>query len=313
MYLAFQRANSLYELFTTTNDVSTIASSRQSPVDDISWWMAFGRYLKRIRTNSSPPVALLHPFLQQLLNETLPVTGELFLILKQCVYLYPTELVALSFQCHLTHALSSMTDPYLSYKYVRLLRLVLDRIDHSSLGQILPSSSALFEHSHRLDHAVILVLEQLVLIRSDSTLQGQLNSLYPTSFATFLKANDFDDDEVIDLCSIFLQVNRHSSLQCSYSIGTLLLDLFLYIDYDVETMINWLLSPETGERFLLLLLRLVKYFVANRSEIELQTDEESRHRFLVTLQRLHEQLDNASKKSLFPYNIKPLLNAFPRF
>ena len=312
-YLEFQRANTLYELFTASNDVSTTVSSRPASTDDISWWMAFGRYLKRIRTTSSPPVALLYPFLQQLLSETLPATRELFLILKQCIYLYPTELVSLSFQRHLTHALSSTTDPYLNYKYVRLLRLIVDRIDHESLDQILPTSNELVERYHQLDHAVMIVLEHLVLIRSDSALQIKLNSFYPSSFATFLKSNDFDDDELIDLCSILFQVNRQTSLQCCYSIGNILLDLFLYIDYDVETMINWLLTPETGERFLLLFLRLMKYFVANQSQIELQTDDETRQRLLATLKRLHEQLDNASKKSLFPYNIKPLLNVFPRF
>jgi hypothetical protein len=297
--LEFARENTLYELFTTANDLSVIKSHQ---TNDISWLMAFSRYLKTVRTNPNP---LLYSFIKQLLDENLPINRGLFLILKQCVYLYPEKLIQLSFQRHLSNALSTITDPYLKYKYVRLLRLIIDEIDEKFLPEILPSTTDLLEKQSELDLSIIIVLEKLVLIHSDSQLQSSLNQIYHSSLINYFQSNDFDDDEIIDLCYLLFQINLHQSLHCVFSVSNIFIDLLTYIDYDTDTMMNWLLTPETGEKFLIFLLRLIKYLSSHRDDLG--------DRLMTTIKQFHEQLKTAHEKSLFPYNIKPLLNAFNFF
>jgi hypothetical protein len=307
--LEFDRENTLYHLFTSSNDLSIIKSNQ---TDDISWFMAFGRYLKSIRINShSNP--LLYQFIKTILNENLPITRGLLLTLKQCVYLYPDKLVNLSFQRHLSIALVNLTDPYLKYKYVRLLRLIINKIDEKYLNEVLPLTTTLLQHSPQLDISIIIVLEKLVLINSDSNLQSSLNQLYTPTLIKYFQSNDFDDDEIIDLCYLLFQINLNKSIHCLFNISNIFIDLLTYIDYDTDTMMNWLLTPETGEKFLIFILRLIKYLSSNRDELKSQVSEEIYQQLILTIKRFHEQLTNAHEKSLFPYNIKPLLNAFNLF
>ena len=308
--LEFDRENTLFDLFTSSNDLSIIKSNQ---ADNIIWFMAFGRYLKTTRINShSNP--LLYQFIQNILNENLSITRGLLLILKQCVYLYPDKLVNLSFQRHLSNALANLTDPYLKYKYVRLLRLIINEIDGKYLNEILPLTTNLLEKSSQLDISIIIVLEKLVLINSDSNLQLSLNEIYPPRLINYFQSNDFDDDEIIDLCYLLFQINLNKSLQCLFNISNIFIDLLVYIDYDTDTMMNWLLTPETGEKFLIFILRLIKYLSSNRDELKSQSGgEEIYNQLISTIKRFHQQLTNAHEKSLFPYNIKPLLNAFNLF
>jgi hypothetical protein len=305
--LEFDRENRLYELFVSSNDLSIIKSNQ---TNDISWSMAFGRYLKTIRTN---PNVLLYPFIKTILNESLPITRGLFLILKQCVYLYPEKLVNLSLQRHLSTALTIMTDPYLKYKYVRLLHLIINEIEEKYLTEILPLTNNLLENYPQLDISIIIVLEKLVLINLDSKLQSSLNQNYNQTLIEYLKSNDFDDDELIDLCYLLFQINLNKSLHCVFNISTIFIDLLAYIDYDIDTMMNWLLTPETGEKFLIFILRLIKYLSSNRDELKSHAGNDIYNQLVTTMKRFHEQLNNAYEKSLFPYNIKPLLNAFNLF
>lgn len=292
----FDHENVLYEHFISSNDLSTIASYQ---TDNISWFMAFGRYLKKFRLDSN---SHLYPFIKTLLNKNLSINRGLFLILKQCVYLYPDKLIDLSFQHHLSIALTNLTDPYLKYKYVRLLRLIIDKIEEKFLNKILPLPTNLLEYSSQLDISIIIVLEKLVLINSDYQLQLLLlNKIYNQSLIKYLKSNDFDDDEIIDLCYILFQINLKQSLNCS----SIFIDLLTYINYDTDTMINWLLTPETGEKFLIFILRLLKYLSAHREDLDSQS--------IQTIKQFHQKLKNAHEKSLFPYNIKPLLNVFNNF
>ena len=313
--LEFDRENTLYELFNSSNDLSIIDENRFSQTNDIAWITAFGRYLKTIRINShsisSSPH--LYEFIKHVLNANLIVSHGLFLILKQCVYLYPNKLVNLSFQRHLSNVQSSLVDPYLKYKYVRLLRLIINEVDKRFLSEVLPLTNRLLENYHQLDISIIIVLEKLVLINCDSELQLSINQSYHQTFIEYLKSNDFDDDEVIDLCYLLFQVNLHETLHCPFHITNIFIDLIKYIDYDVETMINWLLTPETGETFLLFILQLIKYLSPNRNELKSQAGDNIYNQLIVTMNRFYDQLKTAHEKSLFPYNIKPLLNAFKLF
>ena len=308
----FDRENTLYELFITSNDLSIIRSNQ---TNDINWFMAFGRYLKTIRKNSHPIKSnpLLYQFVKHILNENLRITRGLFLILKQCVYLYPDELINLSFRRHLSTALITTTDPYLQYKYIRLLRLIINEIEENFLNEIIPLSTHLLENYHRLDISIMIVLEKLVLINSDSKLQSSLNQIYPPTLIKYFQSNDFDDDEIIDLCYLLFQINLNQSLHCLFNIPTIFSDLLTYINYDTDTMMNWLLTPETGDKFLIFILRLIKYLSSNRDELKSQIEDDIYNQLILTMKRFYEQLNNAYEKSLFPYNIKPLLNAFKLF
>lgn len=299
--LEFERENTLYELFVASNDLSII---KLHQTDQISWWMAFGRYLKTVRNNPHPS---FYPFLKQLLDENLLITRGLFLVLKQCVHLYPDKLIHLSFQRHLSQAL---TDPYLQYKYVRLLRLIIEHTDEKSLAKILPPTADLLGKQTQLDPSIIIVLEKLVLINSDCQLQLSLNEILRPSLIEYFQSNDFDDDEIIDLCYLLFQINLNPSLQCLFNISNIFIDLLRYIDYNTDTMMNWLLTPETGDKFLILILRLIKYLSSHRADLQSHADEKI---YIQTIKRFHEQLKTAHEKSLFPYNIKPLLNAFNLF
>ncbi|CAF1530805.1 unnamed protein product [Adineta ricciae] len=272
--LEFDRENTLYELFCSSNDISIIQSSQTS---DPVWMMALGRYLKKIRVDSHPISSnyLLYQLIERILNENHLITRPLLLILKQCVYLYPDKLVNLSFQRHLLQALLTLKDPYLKYKYVRLLRLIIADIDEHDVRKILPSTNEILDNYHQVDSSVMIVLETRVLTTSDNQLQARLNELYQRTLLEYFKSNDFDDDELIDLCQILFQINRNTSLQCLFTIPNLFNDLLRYIDYDVDTMLNWLLTPETGEKFLIFILRLVKYFAANRDEFKSQIENEN--------------------------------------
>ena len=296
----FERQEHLQSIFVSSPDLAMIESHRRRDVHDSSWLMVFGRYLKSIRTKDDPR---LYPFVRDLLNENLPMDRALLLVLKQCVHLFPDQLHSLYFQRYLSTTLPTLTDPYLQYKYVRLLRSIVDKADAQSLIEILPSTSQLLEHHLRMDPALIIVLEKLVLLRGDAPLQSSLNALYTPSLIDYWKRHDFDDDEIIDLCLLLVQINRTPPLQCSLSNIDLLASLVAYIGHDADTMINWLLDPETGERFLLLILRLMKHLSAQPRDIE--------SNIVITLKRFHDQLKHAHEKSLFPYNVKPLLNAFP--
>ena len=296
----FEREENLRELFVSSPNLAMIESHRRRDVDDSSWLMAFGRYLKSVRMNNDPR---LYPFVHNLLNEHLPIDRALLLVLKQCIHLFPNSLHSLCFQRYLSTALSNLTDPYLQYKYVRLLRLVVDKGDPNILDDILPPTCQLLTYHARLDPALIIVLEKLVVLRSDASMQRSLNALYTPSLLDYWKRHDFDDDEIIDFCLLLVQINRNPSLQCSSSNVDLLVHLVAYIGYDADTMINWLLDPETGERFLLLILRLMKHLSGHPYNMELNV--------VTALKRFHQQLTHAYEKSLFPYNIKPLLNAFP--
>ncbi|UJR10187.1 hypothetical protein I4U23_014402 [Adineta vaga] len=262
--LEFDRENTFYELFISSNDLSIIQSNRTNTVP---WLMAFGRYLKTIRLDSHPMSTnpLLYQFVENILNENHhhSTTRELLLILKQCIYLYPDKLINLSFQHHLTKASLTLTDPYLKYKYVRLLRLIIIEIEVQYLHEILPSTDHLLANYHQLDVSIMIVLENLVLMNTDCQLQSRLNQLYNQTLIDYFKMNDFDDDELIDLCQILFQINRNQTLHCLFTIPNLFNDLLIYIDYDTDTMMNWLLTPETGEKFLIFLLRLMKYFTSN--------------------------------------------------
>lgn len=300
----YERENTLYDLFIASNDLSVIEPNRRN--NDACWLMALGRYLKTVRVQSHPIASnsSLFQFLKSLLAETLPLTRGLLLILKQCVYLYSDQLTDLSFQRHLCTALPTLPDAYLKYKYVRLLRLIIAETDNRFLSDILPANDRLLEYYHQLDPAIIIVLEKLALIRSDSALQCQLNELYPPTLLAYLQSNDFDDDELIDFCQVLFHINLNNAVRCSFTIVHIFADLMSYIEHDTDTMMNWLLTPETGEKFLLFLLRLVKYLAGNREQFH--TEHESH----ATMKRFYEQLKNAHDKALFPYNIKPLLNAF---
>jgi len=310
--LEFDHENMLYELFISSNDLSIIKSNQ---TDNISWFMAFGRYLKTIRINSNPISSnpLLYQFIQYILNENLSITRGLFLILKQCIYLYPDKLIHLSFQRHLSIALTNLTDSYLKYKYVRLLHLIIDKIEENFLNEILPLTTNLLENYSQFDISIIIILEKLVLINSDCQLQLSLNKIYNQTLIKYLKSNDFDDDEIIDLCYILFQINLNKSLDCLFNISTIFIDLLTYINYDTDTMMNWLLTPETGEKFLIFILRLIKYLSSHRDELKSQSNDEIYNQIILTIKRFHQQLNTAYEKSLFPYNIKPLLNAFNLF
>lgn len=295
----FELENKLYEIFISSNDLSTIISHQ---TDNISWLMAFGRYLKTVRSKSN---SHLYSLIKKILDENLPINRGLFLILKQCIYLYPNKLIDLSFQRHLTNALTNLTDFYLKYKYVRLLRLIIDKIEEKFLEKILPLTNNLLENYSQLDISIIIVLEKLVLINSDNQLQLSLNQIYEQSLTKYFKSNDFDDDEIIDLCYLLFQINLNQTLQCSFHISVIFNDLLNYINYDTDTMMNWLLTPETGEKFLIFILRLLKYLSTHRDDLDIQSIE--------TVKQFHQKLKNAYEKSLFPYNIKPLLNVFNLF
>ncbi|CAF1628714.1 unnamed protein product [Rotaria magnacalcarata] len=245
--LEFDRENMLYELYISSNDLSLIESKRQKQSDDISWLMAFGRYLKTIRMNSHPICSnrVLYEFIKHLLNENHRMNRGLLLILKQCVFLYPDKVLDLSFQQHLKCGLSTVLDAYLKYKYVRLLRLIINDIDENFLNKIFPSSEKLLENYHQLDPSIIIILEKIVLIHSDSNLQLAINRIYNNTLVEYLKSNDFDDDEIIDLCYILFQINLNKNLHCLFNISNIFIDLLNYIDYDTDAMMNWLLTPET--------------------------------------------------------------------
>lgn len=300
----FTHENQLYESFLSSNDLSVIKSMKSN---ENSWFMAFGRYLK---TQHDHPSDLLYEFLREILNENLPITRSLFLILKQCVYLYPEQLVNLSFQRHLNNSLLNLTNGYLRYKYVRLLRLILDEIKPKSLDQVLPSINLLIENYSQFDPSIILVLEKFVLIKLDNQLQFKLNSIYKQNLVDYLQSNDFDDDEIIDLFYLLFQINLHESIECFVNNYQLILNLFEYINYDTDTMMNWLLTPETGEKFLIFILRLMKHLSTRQTELKVQCQTKE---FYETIKQFHHQLRTASDKSLFPYNIKPLLNIFNLF
>ncbi|CAF4216509.1 unnamed protein product, partial [Rotaria sp. Silwood2] len=140
-----------------------------------------------------------------------------------------------------------------------------------------------------------------------------LNEIYNKTLYEYLKLNDFDDDEIIDLCYILFQINLKKNLQCLFNISNIFIDLLKYINYDIDTMINWLLTPETGEKFLIFILRLIKYLSLNHNELKSQAGDNLYNQIIITMNRFHQQLKNAYEKSLFPYNIKPLLNAFNLF
>jgi hypothetical protein len=53
----------------------------------------------------------------------------------------------------------------------------------------------------------------------------------------------------------------------------------------------------------------MKYLSSHRDELKSQFND----RMISTMKQFHEQLKTAHEKSLFPYNIKPLLNAFNFF
>lgn len=313
--LEFDRENILYELFTSTNDLSIIESKCQNQSNDLSWLMAFGRYLKTIRKNAHPINSnpILFEFTKNLLNEKHQITRELLLMLKQCVYLYPDKLNDLSFQRHLSIDLSTVSDLYIKYKYVRLLSLIMNEIDEQYLDKIFPSTEYLLQNYHQLDISIIIILEKLVLMRSDSKLQLSLNQIYNKTLYEYFNSNDFDDDEIIDLCYTLFQINRNKDLQCVFNISTIFIDLLKYIDNDTDTMINWLLTPETGDKFLIFILKLIKYLSSNREELKAQAGNDLYQNLVRTMKSFHDQLKNAYEKSLFPYNIKPLLNAFNLF
>ncbi|CAF2373718.1 unnamed protein product [Rotaria sp. Silwood2] len=313
--LEFDRENKLYELFISTNDLSIIESNRQNQSNDISWLLAFGRYLKTIRINSHSISSniLLYEFIKHILNENLQINRGLLLILKQCVYLYPTKLINLSFQHYLSNVLLITLDSYLKYKYIRLLYLIINEIDEKFLNEILPLKENLLKNYHQYDISIIIILEKLVLINLDCNLQLLLNEIYNKTLYEYLKLNDFDDDEIIDLCYILFQINLKKNLQCLFNISNIFIDLLKYINYDIDTMINWLLTPETGEKFLIFILRLIKYLSLNHNELKSQAGDNLYNQIIITMNRFHQQLKNAYEKSLFPYNIKPLLNAFNLF
>jgi hypothetical protein len=78
-------------------------------------------------------------------------------------------------------------------------------------------------------------------------------------------------------------------------------------------MMNWLLTPETGEKFLIFILRLIKYLSSHHEDLKFQAGNDIYNQLIRTIKQFHEQLNNAYEKSLFPYNIKPLLNVFNLF
>ncbi|CAF4072935.1 unnamed protein product, partial [Rotaria sp. Silwood2] len=283
--------------------------------NDISWLLAFGRYLKTIRINSHSISSniLLYEFIKHILNENLQINRGLLLILKQCVYLYPTKLINLSFQHYLSNVLLITLDSYLKYKYIRLLYLIINEIDEKFLNEILPLKENLLKNYHQYDISIIIILEKLVLINLDCNLQLLLNEIYNKTLYEYLKLNDFDDDEIIDLCYILFQINLKKNLQCLFNISNIFIDLLKYINYDIDTMINWLLTPETGEKFLIFILRLIKYLSLNHNELKSQAGDNLYNQIIITMNRFHQQLKNAYETSLFPYNIKPLLNAFNLF
>lgn len=313
--LEYDRENRLYELFKSSNDISVIKSNSSNALNDNGWLMSFGRYLKSIRIDSHPICSntLLYELIKQALNENIPINRALLLILKQCVYLYPRKLSDLSFQRYLTIILSQLNDPYLKYKYVRLLRLIMNDIDEKDLNQILPSQNQLFENYHQLDSSIMIILEKLVLINTDCELQLSLNQIYPKTLIEYLKTNDFDDDEIIDLCYILFQINLNKNLRCIFNIPNIFIDLLKYINYETDTMINWLLTPETGDKFLIFILRLIKYLSQNRDELKSQADNIVYNQIIITMNQFRNQLKTSHEKRLFPYNIKPLLNAFNLF
>jgi hypothetical protein len=302
-YKQFQRENELYHTFMTSKNLSTIESYRSTTMDQDCWLSAFGKYLKAQRSN---PTRHLFAFVEELLKEILPFNLELLSILKQCVHLFADRIHCLAFQRHLTQALPYLNDPYLTYRYVRLIRLILDHVETIVLPHILPSNDELIKYYHQLDHSIVLVLQRLVLIHVDVELQQALNTINSLPLIVYLKSNDFDDDELIEFCSIQFQISRHTSINCASTTNELIQAFFIYIDYEIETMINWLLTPETGEHFLIFILRLIKYVFSNANTFESTTIE----RLRTVLEQFHQQLHHAWEKSLFPYNIKPLLNAF---
>ncbi|CAF0938899.1 unnamed protein product [Rotaria sordida] len=245
--LEFDRENILYELFISTNDLSIIKSNRQNQNNDISWLMAFGRYLKTIRINSHPINSNIHlyEFIKQILNENLEINCGLILILKQCIYLYPDKLINLSFEYYLSNILLIILDPYLKYKYIRLLYLILNKIDKKFLNNIFPLKENLLKNYQQYDISIIIILEKLILINLDYEFQLLLNKIYNKTFYEYLKSNDFDDDEIIDLCYILFQINLNKNFHCIFNISNIFIDLLKYINYDIDTMMNWLLTPET--------------------------------------------------------------------
>ncbi|CAF0820515.1 unnamed protein product [Rotaria sp. Silwood1] len=246
--IEFDRENRLYELFISTNDLSIIKSNCQNQNYDISWLMAFGRYLKTIRINSHLICSnkLLYEFIQHILNENIEINHGLFLILKQCIYLYPDKLINLSFQHYLSNILLITLDSYLKYKYIRLLYLIINKIDEKFLNKIFPLKENLLNNYYQYDISIIIILENLVLINSDIEFQLLINKIYNNNtLYEYLKLNDFDDDEIIDLCYILFQINLKKNLSCIFNISNIFINLLKYINYDIDTMINWLLTPET--------------------------------------------------------------------
>ncbi|CAF3373507.1 unnamed protein product [Rotaria sp. Silwood1] len=304
--IEFDRENRLYELFISTNDLSIIKSNCQNQNYDISWLMAFGRYLKTIRINSHLICSnkLLYEFIQHILNENIEINHGLFLILKQCIYLYPDKLINLSFQHYLSNILLITLDSYLKYKYIRLLYLIINKIDEKFLNKIFPLKENLLNNYYQYDISIIIILENLVLINSDIEFQLLINKIYNNNtLYEYLKLNDFDDDEIIDLCYILFQINLKKNLSCIFNISNIFIDLLKYINYDIDTMINWLLTPETGEKFLIFILRLIKYLSLNHNELKFQAGDNLYNQIILIMNQFHQQLKNSYEKSLFPYNI----------
>lgn len=306
-YADFQRERALFERFLQTSDLLKLEDCRRREIYDVSWFMAVSRYMKITRLKQTPG---LYEFSQKLLNESIPLTRELLVILRQCVYLFPGELDSLRFEYYLKQCLIQLVDPYLKYKYVRLLRLILRQIEQNLVMKILPPSNMFIEYFEQSDPSMMIFLENLTLIQVNGELQASLNLLYKRTLLEYLKSNDFDDDETIDLCSIILQINRRPILKCVHSNENIVIDFFSYINFDIETMINWLLTPETAEGFLIFILRIVKHYYAHRQNFQEQSNVQHTHKLEDMFKQLQKKLNDAHEKALFPYNIKPLLNAF---
>ncbi|CAF1525296.1 unnamed protein product, partial [Didymodactylos carnosus] len=148
--------------------------------------------------------------------------------------------------------------------------------------------------------------------RNVTEIKVKLNQIYKdyyqSSLLFMLNQTDFDDNETIEYCLVLLQMNLKNQ-SCTFSIHDIFIDLLTYIDYDIETMFNWLLSPETEHYFLVLLLKLCKYFAINNNHKQLQLVTVY-ERTMITMKQFYEKLNNAQQKQLFPYDIKPLLNVF---
>ncbi|CAF1584093.1 unnamed protein product, partial [Rotaria sordida] len=102
--------------------------------------------------------------------------------LKQCIYLYPDKLINLSFQYYLSNILLIILDPYLKYKYIRLLYLILNKIDKKFLNNIFPLKENLLKNYQQYDISIIIILEKLILINLDYEFQLLLNKIYNKTF-----------------------------------------------------------------------------------------------------------------------------------